>query len=99
MYSSRVRNIELPENLFSNLGEIKSKNIAQKKKLISEEKTSETKENYLKDNSAKLTNFSKHKDYRTRIDKMYEIIKIIFSTHLDSVLFVTIITIVSNLKK
>ena len=45
MYSSRVRNIELPENLFSNLGEIKSKNIAQKKKLISEEKTSETKEN------------------------------------------------------
>ena len=72
MYSSRVRNIELPENLFSNLGEIKSKNIAQKKKLISEEKTSETKENYLKDNSAKLTNFSKHKEYRNRIDKMYE---------------------------
>lgn len=30
---------------------------------------------------------------------MFEIIKIIFSTHLDSVLFATIITIVSNLKK
>lgn len=25
MYNNRVRNIELPENLFSNLGELKSK--------------------------------------------------------------------------
>ena len=89
MYSSRVRNIELPENLFSNLGEIKSKNIAQKKKLISEEKTSETKENYLKDNSAKLTNFSKHKEYRNRIDKMYENIKDItpIDNEIDNVLY------------
>ena len=89
MYSSRVRNIELPENLFSNLGEIKSKNIAQKKKLISEEKTSETKENYLKDNSAKLTNFSKQKEYRNRIDKMYENIKDItpIDNEIDNVLY------------
>ena len=27
MYNSRVKNIELPENLFSNLGEMKSRKI------------------------------------------------------------------------
>ena len=30
MYSSRARNIDIPENLFSNLGEIKSRELARK---------------------------------------------------------------------
>ena len=60
MYSNnRLRNIEIPENLFSNLGESKK---------------NETKKNntYNIDNEPKLTNFSKHKEYRDRINKMYD---------------------------
>ena len=61
MYNNpnRLRNIELPENLFSNLGEKKFK------PNISSEEVSEYKEN-------KLTNFSDKKKYRDRITKMYE---------------------------
>ena len=61
MYNNpnRLRNIELPENLFSNLGEKKFK------PNISSKEVSEYKEN-------KLTNFSDKKKYRDRITKMYE---------------------------
>ena len=61
MYNNpnRLRNIELPENLFSNLGEKKFK------PNISSEEVNEYKEN-------KLTNFSNKKKYRDRITKMYE---------------------------
>lgn len=63
MLSNKVRNIEIPENLFSNLGEI-NKN----------RKTNQNLNNDLKkDNDGiKLTNFSKHKEYRERINKMYD---------------------------
>ena len=38
MYSNKVRNIELPENLFSNLGELKSKKL---EKILRTEQSSE----------------------------------------------------------
>lgn len=63
MHSNKVRNIEIPENLFSNLGEI------NKSRKINQNKNDNQKDN--NDNSIKLTNFSKHKEYRERINKMY----------------------------
>lgn len=89
MYTSvnKVRNIELPENLFSNLGEMKSKKIELEKK----ERKTESKfiEDYQKDNDIKLTNFKKHNEYRNRIDKMYEDIKDIkpIDSEIDNVLY------------
>ncbi|MEE3343582.1 MAG: hypothetical protein VZS44_05790 [Bacilli bacterium] len=59
--SNRIRNIELPENLFSNLGEIKK----NKKPEFQNKKIEE-------DNSVKLTNYSRHKEYRDRINNMYD---------------------------
>lgn len=67
MYSNRVRNIEIPENLFSNLGELKSKTI--------ERKEPEILKKYPENNEIKLTNYSKKNEYRNRINKMYEDIK------------------------
>ena len=69
MYNSRVRNIEIPENLFSNLGELKTK-----KQKLKKEKTedSELIKEYKKENDLKLTSYSKHNEYRDRITKMYE---------------------------
>ena len=71
MYSSKIRNIELPENLFSNLGEMKSKKINAQENLKHYEEPSniEDKSNEI---STKMTNFSKHKEYRNRINQMYE---------------------------
>ena len=73
MYNSqnRIRNIELPENLFSNLGESK-----KSKKIISEENDIIKKytEKY-KENDLKLTNYSNRKEYRNRINNMYNNIK------------------------
>ena len=68
MYSntSRIRNIDLPENLFSNLGELKS-NIQLK------DFKPEKKERTL--NETKLTNLSNKKEYRQRIDNMYNELK------------------------
>lgn len=73
MYTStnKVRNIELPENLFSNLGEARSRNLANKAKTPKE---SETKK-YIPTTIPKLTNYEKHESYRNRIDKMYENLK------------------------
>jgi len=63
MHSNRVRNIEIPENLFSNLGEInKNRKINNNNESIKDNK----------DNGIRLTNFSKHKEYRERINKMYD---------------------------
>ena len=52
MQSNKVRNIEIPENLFSNLGEINK--------------------NKKTDSNIRMTNFSKHKEYRDRISNMYD---------------------------
>lgn len=60
MYN-KVRNIELPENLFSNLGEIKSKQLEEKNNARNHE-----------NNEIKLTNYSKKDEYRNRISKMYK---------------------------
>lgn len=74
MYNNnRIRNIELPENLFSNLGKVKPKNVERKIPIIEEK--SKFAENYEKENDIKLTNFSKHAEYRDRITKMYEDLK------------------------
>ena len=72
MYS-RARNIDIPENLFSNLGEIKSRELAQKALYKKENdlitKTPKSEE------EPKLVNYSNKKEYRERINKMYEDLK------------------------
>ena len=88
MYNNRVKNIELPENLFSNLGEIKSRTI--EKKIFSSPMVKEPIiNNYSYDPNVKLTNFSNRKEYRDRIDKMYEDIKEIvpIDNEIDNVLY------------
>lgn len=84
MYSNhnRLRNIELPENLFSNLGETKKiKPILPKEELIK-------KYNYNNDSELKLTNYSNRKQYRERINKMYEDIKVIpIDNEIDTTLY------------
>lgn len=88
MYSSKIRNIELPENLFSNLGEMKSKKINAQEDLKHYEEPSsiEDKSNEI---STKMTNFSKHKEYRNRINQMYEGMKEItpIDTEIDNVVY------------
>lgn len=69
MYSNRMRNIEIPENLFSNLGEIQTKKIMENKEI-----TPVKPEEYIEADT-KLTNYSKRNEYRERITKMYEDIK------------------------
>ena len=69
MYNNnKIKNIELPENLFSNLGKIKTK-----KQEI--ESTPQFAEKYAKENDIKLTNYSKRAEYRDRIARMYEDLK------------------------
>lgn len=63
--ANRLRNIELPENLFSNLGE------TRKFKSPIEKKDEDLKK-YNIDPDLKLTNYSNRKDYRNRINKMHE---------------------------
>ena len=84
MYSSQngVRNIELPENLFSNLGETKKvkATIPQAEQIL---------RNYNIDEDLKLTNYSNRKEYRDRINKMYESINDInpIDNEIDNVLY------------
>ena len=76
MYSSKVRNIELPENLFSNLGEMKSKKLNSREKITApEQKVVPNIENKDKEENIGMTSFSKHKEYRNRINQMYEGLK------------------------
>ena len=78
--NSRLRNIELPENLFSNLGEIK-------KNKIKEVPTIEN--NNIDNNEIRLTNFSKHKEYRDRINKMYDNFEVLtpIDNKIDNILY------------
>lgn len=84
MYNSpnRVRNIELPENLFSNLGETK-------KVKTTIPKAEEILRSYNIDEDLKLTNYSNRKEYRNRINKMYEEIKDItpIDNEIDNILY------------
>ncbi len=90
MYSSKIRNIELPENLFSNLGEMKSKKLNTTEKLdSSEKKVTPSIEVNDREETVKMTNFSKHKEYRERINQMYEGIKEIspIDNEIDNVIY------------
>lgn len=88
MYNNRVRNIELPENLFSNLGEIKNRKIEIKESPLDISQIP-LKSDYQIDTDVKLTNYSTKKEYRDRIDRMYEDIKEIvpIDNEVDNVLY------------
>lgn len=88
MYNNRVRNIELPENLFSNLGELKSKKI-ENKKITPIEAEEPLIKDFQFDTNVKLTNYSNRQEYRDRIDKMYEDIKEIkpIDNEIDNILY------------
>lgn len=92
MYNNRIKNIEIPENLFSNLGEMRSKKLNQNKinntveaELSPSVKTVE----HPKNEDIKMTNFSKHKEYRNRLGKIYEGIKNIhpIDSEIDNVIY------------
>lgn len=92
--TNRLRNIELPENLFSNLGESKkNKNIQPTIQTTIRPSEKNKDEDILKkyniDNDLKLTNYSNKKEYRDRINKMYEDIKDItpIDNEIDNVLY------------
>ena len=96
MYNNRMRNIELPENLFSNLGEMKSKQLEKKREFSIESDSYDVPENPITSDyqpplqpNVKLTNYSSKKEYRDRIDKMYEEIKgiIPIDNEIDPVLY------------
>lgn len=84
--TNRVRNIEIPENLFSNLGE--TKKVKNTKPTI-KPKDEDVLKRYNIDNDLKLTNYSNKKEYRDRINKMYEDIKDItpIDNEIDNVLY------------
>lgn len=88
MYNNRVRNFELPENLFSNLGEIKSRQL-EKKSTPTLGAKDPVISDYKFDTDVKLTNYSSRKEYRDRIDRMYEEIKEItpIDNEIDDVLY------------
>ena len=88
MYNNRVRNFELPENLFSNLGEIKSRKLEKKSAPILV-KNAPVINDYQFDTDIKLTNYSSRKEYRDRIDRMYEEIKEItpIDNEIDDILY------------
>lgn len=79
MYNNRIRNFELPENLFSNLGEMKTKKMDTP---IIHDKKEDTPlgefpiNHYNFTSDTKLTSYANRKEYRNRIDKMYEDIKV-----------------------
>jgi hypothetical protein len=79
MYNNpnRLRNIELPENLFSNLGETRKFKtpIIKDTNILKDSEKEEILKEYNIDNNIKLTNYSNKKEYRDRISKMYEDIK------------------------
>ena len=84
MYNNRIRNIEIPENLFSNLGELKSK-----KQVKEPTSTERLIKDYKSESPAKLTNYSNRKEYRDRINRMYEDLKDIkpIDSEIDGVLY------------
>ena len=87
MYSNhnKVRNIELPDNLFSNLGETKK----IKPPLPTDEELIKPYHIDTDDTELKLTNYSNRKQYRDRINKMYEDIKDItpIDNEVDNILY------------
>lgn len=72
MYNNRVKNIEIPENLFSNLGEIKSRKIEEERRKSFKDNMKEAPE---ENSDIKFTTYEKKEEYRNRITKMYEGLK------------------------
>ena len=73
MYNNRMRNIEVPENLFSNLGEIKSKQLEKEREFSISNDSYETPIAPVTTetlpplpSNPKLTNYSSKKEYRER---------------------------------
>lgn len=73
--TNRVKNIELPENLFSNLGPIKANREIKQNKLEIQTVNSKILEKEDVSSEIKLTNLSNKKEYRERINNMYKEIK------------------------
>lgn len=67
MYNGRLRNMEIPENLFSNMGELKSKNLGINNKLKDDDVLFN-----VKNSGSKYINYSDIGNYRARIGKMYD---------------------------
>ncbi len=86
MYSNRAKNIDIPENLFSNLGEIKSRELARKALEKTENPINESPK---KNEETKLINFNSRREYRERINKMYEDLKDIrpIDNEIDNILY------------
>ena len=75
MYNNRMRNLEIPENLFSNLGvgNFGTKKVDFESSIIEKEPLNSS----LKiESDLKLVNYSLKNEYRDRIDRMYNEIKI-----------------------
>ena len=75
MYNNRMKNLEIPENLFSNLG---VGNFTTKKIEI-DSSSEEVKEDFVptkSENEVKLVNYSMKNEYRDRISRMYDEIDI-----------------------
>ena len=97
MYNnSRIRNLELPENLFSNLGETKSRQLEKKEFIppivenpIISDFVTPIINDFTYESDIKLTNYSNKKEYRERIDKMYEDLKEVtpIDNEIDELLF------------
>lgn len=90
MYNSRVKNIEIPENLFSNLGELRSRQLSKKEvPTIIEQESPITNNNSQSEGDIKMTNYENRQEYRDRINRMYEDIKEIIpiDNEIDNVLY------------
>jgi len=74
MYNNRMRNLEIPENLFSNLGvgDFKTKRVD----LHNYEKISSSKTETKSNEEIKMVNYSLKNEYRDRISRMYDEINI-----------------------
>lgn len=86
MYSNKARTIDIPENLFSNIGEIKSRELSKKYLEKNEEPIIESPK---KNEEPKLVNYNNRQEYRSRINRMYEDLKDIrpIDNEIDNVLY------------
>lgn len=89
MYNNRMKNFELPENLFSNLGELKSRQLALKNTPEEIQDSNPTPDDFPIANDIKMTNYTNRQEYRDRIDRMYEDIKGIkpIDNEIDNIIF------------
>lgn len=89
MYNNKMKNFELPENLFSNLGELKSRQLALKNTPEEKQDSKTTPNDFPTENDIKMTNYTNRQEYRNRIDRMYEDIKGIkpIDNEIDNVIF------------